>query len=73
METHDGSTWSPDHPDRVAVTQETAARMLEVSAPTIRKWIADGLLVPVSIGGVKRLRVSDLRRLAGEIPQDSAL
>jgi excisionase family DNA binding protein len=49
----------------IAVSQETAARMLEVTSQTIRNWEKDGKLVAVKIGKLKRFRVADLRRLVG--------
>ncbi len=52
--------------DAIAVSQETAARMLGVTARTLRNWERDGKVTPVMIGKLKRYRVADLRKLAGE-------
>lgn len=37
-------------PDEVIYTREEAAALLHVSFPTLRKWAADGVLVPRSLG-----------------------
>jgi excisionase family DNA binding protein len=54
----------PDVPP-IAVSQETAARMLEVSSQTVRNWEKDGKIEAVKIGRLKRFRVADLKKLVG--------
>lgn len=58
---------SPTTVQPIAVSQETAARMLEVTSQTIRNWEKDGLLTARYIGKkkLKRFLVDDLRRIAG--------
>ena len=52
-----------DH-DILLVTQAKAARILGCSRFTIRNMVLDGTLHPVTIRGVLRYRISELRHLA---------
>lgn len=58
-----GITASP-----MAVKYETAAELLEVSMSTIKRMVKAGDLPTVSLGGTRRIRVSDLESLvAGQV------
>lgn len=51
---------------KLLVSTAEAARMLSVSRQTIwRRFVCEGLIKPVELGGIKRYRVGDLQRLAG--------
>ena len=47
------------------VKQARAARMLDCSRFTLRRLEKDGKIRPVSIRGLKRYRITDIRALAG--------
>ena len=49
---------------KILISTAEAARVLSVSRQTIWRWVTDGLIRPVEIGGVRRYRVGDLQRLA---------
>ena len=56
------------------LTVAQAAVALGVSAPTIRRWVKDGHLVAVQIGGpdgVLRIPEAELERLVGEAQEDT--
>lgn len=63
-----------DEPEELLTVNE-AARMLGVSATTVRNWAADGKLDPTrTVGGHRRFRASDVRRLARTVlPQSRPL
>lgn len=50
----------------LVVNQATTARMLSLSRWSVRNLEISGRLRAVMIGGAKRFRVSDIRRLTGE-------
>ena len=51
-------------PEPLLASQAQSARMLNCSRFTIRRMEQDGTLRPVTIRGMKRYRIADLRRLA---------
>ena len=53
-----------DELDILLVTQAKAAKILGCSRFTIRNMVLDGTLHPVTIRGVLRYRISELRHLA---------
>jgi predicted site-specific integrase-resolvase len=56
--------------DPKMLTQNAAARALQVSAPTLRKWIALGYVRVVKVGPaeskIRRVPVSEVERLKRE-------
>jgi excisionase family DNA binding protein len=42
-----------------------AAKVARVSRRTMQRWVRDGVLPSVAVGRVRRVRRSDLSRLAG--------
>lgn len=48
------------------VSTTTAARIADVTAHTVRRWIREGRLVAHGTGGRLRVRRSDVERLLGE-------
>ena len=40
-----------------------AAKELQVSKPTLWRWAKQGYLVPISIGGKRRYRMSDINQI----------
>ena len=48
------------------LSPDKVAEMLCVSKPTLWRWSKQNYLVPISIGGKKRYRMSDVKRLLGE-------
>lgn len=51
-------------PDALLMTQAQAARAMNCSRFTVRRLVADGVLHPVSIRGLLRYRVAELKSLA---------
>lgn len=41
------------------------AEMLDVNKTTLWRWMKSGYLVPIEIGGKRRYRMSDVKRLLG--------
>ena len=44
-------------------TREEAMRLLSVGETTLWRWQKSGYLVPISVGGKKRYRTSDVKRI----------
>lgn len=44
-------------------SREKVAEILDVDLSTLWRWAKRGLLVPISIGGRRRYKMSDVRRL----------
>ena len=44
-------------------SREKVAEILDVDLSTLWRWAKRGLLVPISIGGTRRYKMSDVRRL----------
>lgn len=44
-------------------SREKVAEILDVDLSTLWRWAKRGLLVPISIGGKRRYKMSDVRRL----------
>jgi hypothetical protein len=42
------------------ISRQRASEMLEVDLSTLWRWAKQGYLVPVSVGGKKRYRMSDI-------------
>ena len=49
---------------KLLVSTAEASRVLSVSRQTLWRWVTEGLIKPVEIGGVRRYRMADLHRLA---------
>ena len=49
---------------KLLVSTAEASRALSVSRQTLWRWVTEGLIKPVEIGGVRRYRMADLQRLA---------
>ena len=59
----------PTH-ERVLVSEDAAAALLSVSKPTLRAWVAEGLLTPVELPhGLRRrlYRRTDIEKWAAEL------
>ena len=52
-------------PDALLATQAQVARMLACSRFTVRRMTQDGTLRPVSLRGLARYQVADVKKLAG--------
>ena len=44
-------------------SREKVAELLDVDLSTLWRWAKRGLLVPIEIGGKRRYRMSDIRRI----------
>lgn len=55
-------------PQATAVSMREAARLLNMHPSTVRRFVAQGLLVPVMIGTVKRIPVSQINALVAAPP-----
>lgn len=54
-------------------SREKVMEILDVSQATMWRWAKSGLLVPVNVGGKRRYRMSDVRRiLEGDNTQKGA-
>jgi excisionase family DNA binding protein len=47
-----------------------AASLLACSDRTMRRWIADGVITSVKIGGARRVPESEISRLLNVVPDD---
>jgi len=47
-------------------SSDKVAEILDVSKPTLWRWRKQNYLVPISVGGKIRYRMSDVKRLLGE-------
>jgi hypothetical protein len=47
------------------ISRQRACEMLDVDACTLWRWSKRNYLVPVSVGGKKRYKLSDINRLLG--------
>jgi len=47
-------------------SSDKVAEILDVSKPTLWRWRKQNYLVPISIGGKIRYKMSDVKRLLGE-------
>ena len=56
----DENTEAHQSPDQVS-------KMLDVDKSTLWRWKKQGYLVPISIGGKRRYRMSDVKRILGEV------
>lgn len=52
-----------DQSAEVYPSREKVAEMLDVDLSTLWRWAKRGLLVPIEIGGKRRYRMSDVRRM----------
>ena len=50
----------------VFLTKDKVMEMLDVSSSTLWRWQKAGYLVPVSVGGSNRFRLSDINRIIGQ-------
>lgn len=50
----------------VFLTKGKVMEMLDVSSSTLWRWQKVGYLVPVSVGGSNRFRLSDINRIIGQ-------
>lgn len=50
----------------VFLTKDKVMEMLDVSSSTLWRWQKVGYLVPVSVGGSNRFRLSDINRIIGQ-------
>ena len=49
------------HEKRIALRQERAAKSLDISVPTFKNLVAEGILPrPISLGSIKLWRVDEL-------------
>ena len=44
-------------------SRQKVAEILDVDLSTLHRWAKRGLLVPIEIGGKRRYRMSDVRRM----------
>ena len=44
-------------------SREKVMQMLDVSQATMWRWAKSGLLVPINVGGKRRYRMSDVKRI----------
>lgn len=49
--------------------REKVLEMLDISASTLWRWQQTGYLVPISIGGRNRFKLSDINRIIGKNDQ----
>lgn len=57
--------------DAAAETYPSAAKvaeMLDVNKTTLWRWAKSGYLVPIEIGGKRRYKMSDVKRLLNKLP-----
>ena len=52
-----------DNADSSLRTRNEVMKELNISSPTLWRWERAGYLVPVSFGGLKRYRVSDIESI----------
>ena len=53
-------------PEPLLASQAQAGRALGCSRFTVNRLVKDGVLHPVTIRGLRRYRVSELKKIAGE-------
>ena len=56
----DANTETYPSPDQVS-------KMLDVDKSSLWRWAKKGYLVPLEIGGKRRYRMSDIKRILGEV------
>ncbi len=54
---------TPAYGEEEYITREKAMQILDVSGPTMWRWMKNGYLVPVHIGTKVRYRMSDVMRI----------
>ncbi len=59
-------THTENRDQAIAVTYTEAARRLDISARTLRRWIREGHLTPTIVGSTKRIAVVELERITAE-------
>ena len=56
----DANTETYPSPDQVA-------KMLDIDRSSLWRWAKKGYLVPLSVGGKRRYKMSDVKRILGEV------
>ncbi len=49
------------------LTRKEVCERLQISNPTLHRWVKEGYLKPVKVGSTKRYRESDINKLLREV------